>query len=143
MEVTDICRIKEIRSHLNRLKLEESKLLRPALTDLSKVSHVMDIISKNDKKLHVYGQMDVNTHRQSQIFVLLFLYSPGTILGDSMPIGLREAISKEMSVSPSRISNYAHNVGFLWSTYSDFREHVEYLWCEVQARLDLETSMGP
>jgi len=143
MEVIDIKRIKEIRSQITKLKAEEKMLLKPSMTDLSMVGHIIEIIERNDRKLHVYSQMNSTTKRQTKIFILLWMYSPGTLLGDAMPIGLRKVIAGKLSSSLSRISDYAHDVGFLWLNSSDFREHVEYLWCEVQASLDLESSMGP
>jgi len=143
MEVLNISRIREIRLQISKLKVEEKQLLAPSVKDLSKVSRVVGIIDSDDRRLHIYGQMDSTTRRQTKIFIILWLYSPGTLLGDDMPNGLRKTISSELHASPSRISDLAHDVGFLWFNSSDFREHVEYLWCEVQARLDLETSMGP
>jgi len=143
MEVLDISRIKEIRKQIKRLKDEEKKLLAPTMTDMRKVGEIVGIIKGNAKSISSYGQSNATTQKQAQIFIILYLYSPGTLIGDTMPAGLRNAIAKEVGASPPRISNIARDVRFLLTTYSDFREYVEYLWCEVQARLDLESSMGP
>jgi len=136
-EIIDINQVKDIRSQICRLKDEERRLLSPTLSDYSRVKEVMDIIRSQDAR-----KVDIKTQRRAHLFVILSIFSPGTLLGDAMPKGLRCAIVKEFGLSKSQISHTSQNLRFLFVTYSDFRGYVEYLWSEVQARIDIRDKAG-
>lgn len=78
-----IARIKDIQERLEELSEEEKDLSSPLLTDIRLVREIYDIFSGMVENPASAAQ------RKKFIFIILYLFSPGTLAGGKMASGLR------------------------------------------------------
>ena len=61
---------------------------------------------------------------------------PSVLAGGRLPNGIRAEISGVFpDVSPCVISNNIADVSFIYQQYKDFRQDIEYLYCQIVERL--------
>lgn len=126
--------------HTRRNRVEAEKLeniaFSPLLIDTSHIKLIYNWYKIISKEVNGFPKEESNAYRQRFIFIILLIYSPGVLLGDKMPNGLRKDIAKAMVVKcDTVISNNCANVMFNYHTYRDFRSDVDYLWYEITFRI--------
>lgn len=127
--------IKSIRSEKSKLSAMESELTEPFIDDLTQIESIYGVFQKymSDNKLE-----DTTMNRQKFIFVVLYLYSVGTLAGGKMKVGVRDMIAKVTGCSQTLISHNCSNVDFLYTHYKDFKDGV----LEILRRVAEETSIN-
>ncbi len=126
-----IARIKDIQVRLEELSEEGKNLSSPLLTDIRLVREIYDIFSGMVENPSSAAQ------RKKFIFIILYLFSPGTLAGGKMASGLREAIANAIGVkSHSSVSNNSAGMLFIYRHYEYFRKEVGRIFTEVTRRLE-------
>jgi hypothetical protein len=129
--------LKQVRREKEKLREMEINLLKPCLTDLSLIpqlhrwfEEIAQSANRPDTTENVY-------ERKKFFFIVLFLYSPSTLMGDKMPSGLRNILGTELKLhSGSVVSNDCAGILFLYERYSDFREEADEAYREIAERLE-------
>lgn len=130
-----IAEIKSIREDISRLSERETELTKPILTDLSFIETLYEwfkeIVSSGPKRYRSIQQKEF-------IFIILFMYSPGTLAGGKMKSGLREELGKSIGVkTASAISNKINEIVFMYKLYKYFRSDLNRIYTEILNRIKL------
>lgn len=125
IDYNTIKQLKIINNRIEELQKQREELLKPLLTDFS---HIPDLYE------WFKGQHSPGTQcRKDFIIVILFLYSPSTLIGGKMKKGLREVLSNVLEVNePSIISNNTTEVVFLYNKQRSYREEIDYLYSKFE-----------
>ena len=101
-------------------KVHEYKgLSKPRLTDLEAVPELASLY------LDHLGMGEFKTNeRISFVFIVLYLYSPASLLGQKMPVGLRGTLADVFGVSVGQVSVYAGRCLFFYEVYAWFRQNI-------------------
>lgn len=122
--------IRELKADLSR---EETELSVPLLHDLCMVGNVYDlftaIIGKQIKR------RDVSMERKMFIFVILYFFSPASLVGFRMRRGLRGQIADVLGCTCSNVSHDYKDVGFYYNTYKKFRSDCYNVISTLRERL--------
>ncbi len=95
----------------------------PVLTNLDLLPDLHRWFMAND------NSTDPFLKRRKFLFLVLSLYSVGSILGDRLPNGLRPKLCEIYpSLSASTISNNIYGLDIEYFVYSDFREDINRLY---------------
>ena len=136
-EFSCISEIREIRKKKSVLSERESELSRPTLTDYSLIPVIykwfLQIMSSRQEEIGRQVVFD----RLKFIFIILFLYAPGSLAGGKMPDGLRVSIASTLGeVSPCVISNNKKSASFFYNIYNRYREDIEFTYNKIMGRLN-------
>lgn len=129
-------KIKTLISYQTEIEKQEIELT--VLTDISLIPQIYSIFTHLLSGNNQYKERSV-LFRKLFIFVVLMLYSPGSIFrGKRTFRGLRHQIAQVLNVTNEQhISDYSGHVRFLYSTYADFRDQADYLYSEILFRIEL------
>lgn len=136
-EFSCISEIREIRKMKSVLSERESELSRATITDYSLIPVIyrwfLQIMSSRQEEIGKQGVFD----RLKFIFIILFLYAPGSLAGGKMPDGLRASIASTLGeVSPCVISNNKKSASFFYNIYNRYKEDIEFTYKEIMRRLN-------
>lgn len=134
-EFSTISELKSIREQKSRLSERENELSEPKLTDIKLIAVVYELFNKILSEMDFVPRIDSPHQRKKFIFIILFLYSPGTLAGGRVSSKIREELANVMLCHPSYISHNIENVLFLFHQYKDFRQDISYLYTEILNRL--------
>lgn len=114
--------IKDIRSTMDELG-------EPMLTDWKMLPQLhqvfQDLFSKRKISQPIY-------HRQKFLFVILFLFCPGVLAGERMPMGFRKILASIMGLNASTtISDNCAGLMVLYNSYLDFRKDTNLYYEKV------------
>lgn len=122
-----LAQLKDVRRTLKELEEEERQLTKPLLTDFGMLPYLFRWFKENG------CDTDTPLGRREFLFLILCLYSVGSILGDRLPVGLRPELCKLFpSLSPCSISNNIVGLYIEYSVYADFRNEVNRLYALLQ-----------
>lgn len=126
---------------LEKIRKEKEEALRayrekvkPQLSDTRMIPEIYILLRNISEELENFP--NGNRARQRFLFVLTLLYSPGTLFGDLLVRGVRDMLAQVFEVSPQAISNSLQTVWFLYRTYKDFRDDVDYLYAEILMKIE-------
>lgn len=134
-EFSSIVELKSIREQKSRLSERESELAQPMLTDLSMIPRIYEWfkeLSDEDKK----GRKMAVLQRKKFMFIILFLYSPATLAGDKMKVGLRDKLCEVLGLPvKSTLSKNLVNLTFHYRMYKYFRRDIERIYTALMERM--------
>lgn len=136
-KISEAKSIKELQLSL----LQRKELMStPVLTDLDQIKRIYDIFNYVESYCNTSAIKGSVFQKKRFCFIILKLYSPGTILfGDRLIRGLRENIALAIGVKHlSAISDYCDNVISFYKIYRDFRDDIEYLYDKIVPYLKAE-----
>lgn len=136
LDFNKIVRLKKINEEKKDLINEEKVLASPILTDRSLVKDIYSIFTDILNERGCPPCIESVTQRKKFIFIILYLFSPGTLAGGKILHGLRSEIADAIGkISGTSISNNCDDVVFLYQNYRDFSGDIEYLYTEILKRL--------
>lgn len=139
LDFNKIIRLKKIRIEKSELSEEENALTAPILKDKSLIHETYKIFIELLNERGCPPNIDSVTQRKKFIFIILYLFSPSSLVGGKMTAGLREEMSRVLEVqSKSTISDNCADVVFLYQNYGDFSGDIEYLYTEIVNRLKVK-----
>ena len=130
-----VSRLRRIKEEKDRLNTEELVLSSPSITDLGKVGDIFELCKEAVKESDPRSNPLSAANRRKSLFVILYLFSPKTLAGGKMSLGLRNEVARVMNISPSNVSHCYKNAWFFYEVYKDFREEVNDLFARVFEKL--------
>lgn len=137
----NIGRIKAIRTvqeqsaELNRLMGELSE---PMLTDLGLLPRIYDLYCDVFARRGFPKHANQVYHRKKLILIVLYLYSPRTLAGGRMVVGLRAKLADVFGLrTGSPISDNCTQLMFIYDKYRDFRRDVGVIYEHIMRGLQL------
>lgn len=131
-----ISELQNIREQKHRLSEREAELTMPLLTDLTLIPEIYRWFSEILSEMPLPPYLQSVTQRKKFIFIILSLYSPSTLAGGKMLIGLRDKISEATGVySKSVISDNCADIAFEYKNYKPFRADIDHIYTEIIERL--------
>lgn len=129
-----IYEIKSIQEDIARLSLRKSELTRPMLSNLDLIPTLYDWFLEAAKKLPKRNKSILN---KEFIFIVLFLYSPGTLAGGKMKFGVRKRIADTLSINAcTAVSNKCSGIVFMYKIYKYFRSDLHILYYEIMNKIE-------
>lgn len=134
-----IYEIKSIQEDIARLSLRKSELTRPMLSNLDLIPTLYDWFLEAAKKLPKRNKSILN---KEFIFIVLFLYSPGTLAGGKMKNGLRSKIGDTLGIiGKSSISDKLDSLVFHYRMYKYFRNDLNHIYSSIKKRINKNTTI--
>ena len=138
-EFSVVSELKTIREQKSRLSERENEISTPIIFDLSYIKIIYEWFCEIRGERNCPGRNESVHIRKQFIFIILFLYSPSTLAGGRMPVGLRDAIAEAVDLKDiTFISHNVETVVFMYQNYKDFRQDIEYLYTEIINRLKIK-----
>ena len=108
------------------------KLSEPVLNDLALLSKVHEAYLNVYRRRGCEEQASRVYNRKKFLLVVLYLFSPKTLVGDRMRIGLRDKLAEMFGLTTSTaISDNCSSIMFCYEKYRDFRRDVDVIYNEV------------
>lgn len=133
-----LVKAEEARRKKRALDEEEKEALRPRLKNFEDIQMVKEWIDELTHKVENSHLWSTTDYRQRFLCIIIWLYCPGTLLGDSLLKGLREKLSDIMGISPSMVSHHISNLYFYYNEYKLFRSDIDFIIAEVLLRIEAE-----
>lgn len=131
-----IAALRTVREKVLELNNAMNELGRPILEDLSLLPRIHRIYQGLFSRRECPEKSSKVYHRQKFIFVALYLYSPKTLAGDRIRMGLRDKIAEVLGLSSGTpISESCSKIMFSYNNYRDFRRDVDIIYGDVVAEL--------
>lgn len=130
--------LKRLHEKVEELSDAMKELGKPILEDLSLLPKIYDAYKEVFKR---QGRFDTKSvrNRKKFLFVVLYLYSPQSLVGISIRRGLRKKMSELFGLTTSStISDNCVGLLVLYHAYADFRRDVNLIFQEVLTTLDDE-----
>lgn len=137
-EFSAVAELKSIREQKSRLSEREQELSQPMLYDYSLIGEIYGWFKEILLGLALPPCVDSPTQRKKFIFIILFLYSPSTLAGGKMKVGLRDKIAEVTGCTGSLISHNCEDVTFFYQQYKSHRQEIDYLYTEILNRLKIK-----
>nr|DAI53189.1 MAG TPA: hypothetical protein [Caudoviricetes sp.] len=128
-----ITRIKSLNETKQSVAEEERLLSSPIVTDLSMVETVFQYCLDAYFELHPNNKLRHSSRRV--LFVMMFIFSPKTLAGAKIAVGVRDKLAALYHAQPQNISYYVRNLMFFYNVYMDFQSDVDYIFAEVYKKL--------
>lgn len=139
IDFNKIIELKKTREDIANLAEYEKVLSSPAICDCSLVRRIYEIFKEILSERDCAPNFESVTQRKKFIFIALYLFAPGVLIGDNMPKGLRRLLSDTLGIkSHTLISNDCNDVVFLYQNYKDFYDDTCVLYDEILNRLGSE-----
>lgn len=134
-----ISEIKSLREDISRLSARESELSQPILSNLE----LIPIIYGWFKEIAVdLPKRDKSILNKEFIFIILFLYSPGTLAGGKMKNGLRSKIGDVLGIKgKTSISDKLDTLVFYYKMYKYFRNDLNHIYTTIMNRIQGDATM--
>lgn len=133
----EIVELEIIREQKSRLSVREQELTTPVLSDTDFIPLIYkwfrELTKDQGKSRRLWFE-----DREKFVFIILRLYSIGSLAGGRIANGVREAIARVLDLkSHNSVSNFSRKLVFRYKNYRDFREDVDFLYGEIESRLQL------
>lgn len=128
--------LKHIHEMKKRMAERERKLSTPKLKDMTHVPLIYEWFCELAGGKDSTGAGLRTELRQQFVFIVLYLYSPATLVGRKISRGLRGILAKTLGFkSPTGVSNLCRDSVFFYDHYKTYRESVDYLYSGIINRL--------
>lgn len=125
---TKINRLFQLRRDKAYLEKEEGRLSEPIESNIEWLGNCHDVYEKALLEINPKANPKSVKSRKKFLFVTLYVFSPGALVGKKLRVGLRDKICEVFGdVSPSTISHLVENLVFLYSNYSSFKRDADYI----------------
>lgn len=127
--------LKKIREDIDNLKEYERSFAAPIIDDMSKVRDAYDVFIEILSDRDCPPNVESVTQRKKFIFIAMYLFAPGVLIGDSIPKGFRRILSETLNVPGPLVSNNCDDIVFLYQNYKGFSGDVKSIYAELVKRL--------
>lgn len=139
LDFNKIIRIKDIRIQKSELTEEENNKSCPVLTDIHLIPMLYEWFKDILANMDFPPLSDSVRQRKKFLFIILFLYSPGTLAGGKTPNGLRLALCQIFpDIKPCVISNNIKDVSFIYQIYDEDKSNIDNIYTEIVNRLKVK-----
>lgn len=134
-EFSSIAELKSIREQKSRISERETELSAPMLHDYGLIGEIYGWFCELLSEQPLSPNINSPIQRKKFIFIVLFLFSPSTLAGGKMKIGLRDKIAEVTGCTSTLISHNLDDVVFFYQQYKPHRRDIDYLYTEIVKRL--------
>ena len=133
---TKLSRLMQVMREKAYIENEEKALSAPMVEDLDFLGNIYDIFSVSLLEVNPNAHPDSFKSRKKFLFVVLYVFSPSTLVGKKLRAGIRNKVSDVLGyVGPNNVSHLAEDLLFLYSNYQVFKRDVDYILGKVDAYL--------
>lgn len=136
MDITRIQEAAQKKHAIETARREFNALVTPSLRDITAITQLWEWFNTLAADIPDFPTRGDTRYAQRFIFIITTLYSPSALFGGRLRTGLRSRLSRILGVSTWTISHNTSIVQFLYSTYPDFKRHIEYLYPEILFRAE-------
>jgi len=124
--------IKEIEQLQELIAIKEQQLNIPFLTDFNQIPVIYKWFLNISENLNQPYQVGNVIHRKKFLFIILLLYSPGTLIGKPMLRGLRDKLAKTLKLSSrSTISDNCANLIIYYNSFKEYRNDIDLVYQQL------------
>lgn len=134
-EFSSITELKAIREQKSILSERERELSEPLLTDYSLIEIIHDWFEDILQNMTFPPNPNSPIERKKFLFIILYLYSPSTLAGGKMKIGLRDELARVTNCTTTLISHNCEDVTFYYNQYKSYRANIDLIYTEILVRL--------
>lgn len=134
-EFSQIIELKELRERKSRISEREYELSKPSLEDFDLINDIFRWFCEYEGTTGVPERRKGAEFRQRFVFIVLMLYSPSTLAGGKMKIGVRNKITEVAGGTGTLISHSYKDVMFHYQTYKDYRHKIDAAYRHVVDKL--------
>ena len=128
--------LRDVRSRQEELKRIEADLARPVMTDVSEIGGIYERFQRLTDGMDQWNRY---SKRRMFIFIVVWLYSPASIVSERLVPGVRSELTKVLQLkSRTIVSNEMHNLLFVYSTYSQFRADTNRVFRQLMEEMGLD-----
>lgn len=114
------------KEELRRLQGEYHSLTQPMLHNAEHLPQILQWYEEVSSDAGLNSRDAKAMYSQCFIFIVTMLYSPSTLAGGKLSLGLRSKLSQMLNFkSPTSISNIIPNLMFLYKSYKSFKNRVD------------------
>lgn len=129
--------LRTLRDKMQELSDIVEELGEPILDDLSLLPKIYTAYQRVFARRGAPGDALMVKNRKKFLLVVLYLYSPKTLAGDRMIVGLRRKISELFGLTTSTpISDNCAGLVVQYHAYADFRRDVDLIFDEIFTELE-------
>lgn len=111
---------------LKKLQGEYNTLTLPLLHNTALLPNILQWYEETAPELDTNSRDAKALHSQCFIFIATMLYSPSTLAGGKLSLGLRSQLSQMLHFkSPTSISNIIPNLMFLYNNYKSYKQRID------------------
>lgn len=136
MDITRIQEAAEKKRAIETARREFNAMVTPSLRDITAMPQIWEWFNTLATEIDDFPPVGDTRYLQRFVFIITTLYSPSSLYGSRLRSGLRSRLSGILGVGKWTISHNVAIVQFLYSTYPDFKRHIEYLYPEILFRAE-------
>lgn len=111
---------------LKKLQGEYNTLTLPLLHNTALLPNILHWYEETAPEMDTTSRDAKALHSQCFIFIVTMLYSPSTLAGGKLSLGLRSQLSQMLHFkSPTSISNIIPNLMFLYNNYKSYKQRID------------------
>lgn len=134
-----ISAIKNINTKMSEFTAMLHKLEQPIFTDKSLLPTIYKVYRDYFARRGNVHDADLVRNRKKFLLIVLYLYSPRTLSGRKMQLGLRRQISNVIGLTSSTpISDNCVGLITLYNAYIDFKNDVDAIYSDVIKTLGVQ-----
>lgn len=128
--------ISSTKQEIRNLQSKYNMLITPALSDVSLLPQIFEWYKETSPDTGLKDRDSKSMFMQCFVFIVTMLYSPQSLAGGKLLLGLREKLSILLHYkSPTSISNVIPNLMFLYRSYQSYRDRVNHSFSAILAKL--------
>lgn len=134
-EFSTIAELRAIREQKSRLSEREKELVEPLLSDKSLIETIYKWFGEILSGLPFPPNPNSPIERKKFLFIILYLYSPSTLAGGKMKVGLRDELARVTNCTTTLISHNCEDVTFIYNQYKSYRANIDLIYTNIILRL--------
>lgn len=134
-EFSAIAELRAIREQKSVLSEREKELVEPMLNDNSLIATIYEWFEEILASMSFPPNPNNPIERKKFLFIILYLYSPSTLAGGKMKVGLRDELAKVTNCTTTLISHNCEDVTFYYNQYKSYRANIDLIYNEILTRL--------
>lgn len=136
MIIEKLNQMKEIHQQQKELANKEKEMVKPILTDLEQIPVLYKWFCIILKSMDLPPYIETVTQRKKFLFIILYLYSPGTLNGKPMVHGLRKKLVQTLEfASATTISDNCTDLIVFYSNFKEYREEIDVIYKKICERM--------
>lgn len=134
--LTHISHISETRDAIKKLQLEYNALITPKLTNTLLLPQIFEWYKEISVDYNKSDRDSKTMFMQCFVFIATLFYSPQSLAGGHLSLGLREKLSMLLKYkSPTSISNVIPNLMFYYKSYQSYRDRINTAFDYISNKL--------
>jgi hypothetical protein len=128
--------IAQTREAIKKLQMEYNALIIPKVNNTALLPQIFEWYKEVSVDVDKRDRDSKTMFTQCFVFVVALLYSPQSLAGAKLSLGIREKLTILLKYkSPTSISNFIPNLMFLYKNYHSYRDRVNTAFEHISKKL--------